>query len=49
MMAPGDGFYATPGMGKQEVRIAYVFEEEALRRAAEIIIDSLQKYPGRKG
>lgn len=47
MMAPGDGFYATPGAGKQEARIAYVFEEGALRRACEIIVESLRVYPGR--
>lgn len=47
MMAPGDGFYETPNSGKQEVRIAYVFEVEALRRAATIIVESLKEYPGR--
>lgn len=48
MMAPGDGFYATPGRGKREVRIAYVFEETALRKASQIIVESLKQYPGRK-
>ncbi len=46
MVAPGDGFYATPGMGKQEIRIAYVFEEKVLSRAVSILVDSLQAYPG---
>ncbi len=47
MMAPGDGFYATEGLGKREVRIAYVFEPEVLRKAAMIIVESLAAYPGR--
>jgi aspartate aminotransferase len=47
MVAPGDGFYATPGMGKREIRIAYVFEEKVLRRAVSIIVESLNAYPGR--
>ena len=33
LIAPGNGFYATPGLGPAEARIAYVFEEAALRRA----------------
>ena len=48
MAAPGDGFYATPGMGKKEIRIAYVFEEKALRRAVSILLEGLEKYPGRQ-
>ena len=31
MIAPADGFYATPGLGRDEVRIAYVLEEARLR------------------
>jgi aspartate aminotransferase len=46
MAAPGDGFYATPGMGKQEIRIAYVFEEGTLRRAISILLEGLERYPG---
>jgi len=49
MVAPGDGWYATPGKGKQEIRIAYVFEEKTLRRAVSILIESLKHYPGRRG
>ena len=37
MYAPGEGFYATPGMGKNEIRIAYVTKEEDLRRAIELL------------
>jgi len=47
MVAPGDGFYATPGKGKQEVRLAYVFEEDVLRRAVGVFLEGLQSYPGR--
>ena len=36
MMAPASGFYATPGLGKQEARIAYVLNTEALKK----VIDS---------
>jgi aspartate aminotransferase len=46
-VAPGNGFYATPGAGAQEVRIAYVFEEEPLRRALRCLAAGLQQYPGR--
>ncbi|MFB3909017.1 MAG: pyridoxal phosphate-dependent aminotransferase [Candidatus Eisenbacteria bacterium] len=48
MVAPGDGFYATPGMGKQEIRLAYVFEEKVLSRAVSILVESLAHYPGRR-
>jgi aspartate aminotransferase len=44
MMAPGDGFYATPGAGRSEVRIAYVLEEEKLRRAMRIVAAGLRAY-----
>ena len=44
MLAPGEGFYATPGMGKDEVRIAYVLKEEDLRKAVHILIEGLKKY-----
>jgi aspartate aminotransferase len=47
MVAPADGFYATPGLGKDEVRIAYVLEEAKLRRAMEIFTAGLAAYPGR--
>ena len=47
MIAPADGFYATPGLGRDEVRIAYVLEESKLRRAMEILAKALEAYPGR--
>ena len=47
MMAPATGFYATPGLGKNEVRIAYVLEKESLKKAVKCIKESLKEYPGR--
>lgn len=49
MVSPGDGFYVTPGMGKQEIRFAFVLEEERLRRAMTILREALRAYPGTKG
>jgi aspartate aminotransferase len=47
MVAPLDGFYATPGLGRDEIRLAYVLEEPALRRAMEILGAALAAFPGR--
>jgi aspartate aminotransferase len=47
MVAPADGFYATPGLGRDEVRIAYVLEEKKLKRAMEVLAAALAAYPGR--
>lgn len=44
MVAPASGFYATPGAGKDEVRIAYVLETPKLERAAEIFLTGLEQY-----
>jgi len=44
MMAPGNGFYATPGAGRSEVRIAYVLKEEHLRRAMRVVSEGLRAY-----
>jgi aspartate aminotransferase len=44
MLAPGSGFYQTPGKGKDEVRIAYVLEEEKLRRAAALLREGISEY-----
>lgn len=46
-MAPASGFYTTPGMGKDEVRIAYVLEKEELRKAIDTLRHALLAYPGR--
>ncbi len=47
MMAPASGFYSTPGLGKQEVRIAYVLKKEDLAHAMETLAEALKVYPGR--
>lgn len=47
MMAPGAGFYTTPGAGHNEVRIAYVLNKHDLERALFILGRALEAYPGR--
>ena len=47
-MAPASGFYTTPGMGRDEVRIAYVLKREDLARAMVVLEKALEAYPGRK-
>ena len=47
MMAPATGFYATPGAGAKQVRIAYVLDIEFIERAVECIAAALNTYPGR--
>lgn len=44
MFAPGAGFYLTPGKGENEVRIAYVLNQNTLKRAISLVADALQKY-----
>ena len=44
MVAPAGGFYATPGAGKDEVRIAYVLEVPKLERAIGIFKAGLERY-----
>ena len=46
-MAPASGFYTTPGVGRNEVRIAYVLKKEDLRRALFVLEKALEAYPGR--
>ena len=46
MMAPNTGFYATPGLGKQEVRLAYVLEREEIEKAVACLRAALSAYPG---
>lgn len=48
MVAPLDGFYATPGLGHDEVRLAYVLEEAKLRRALRVLAAALQTYAQRE-
>ena len=47
MMAPGSGFYATPGMGRDEVRIAYALNIEDLKRSVVILEKALEAYGAR--
>lgn len=47
MMAPANGFYSTPGSGQQEARIAYVLNQEALKKSVECLREALKVYPGR--
>ena len=45
MMAPASGFYATEGLGLNEVRIAYVLNEDDLTQAMACLEAALQAYP----
>lgn len=47
LMAPLDGFYATPGLGHAEVRIAYVIGQDKLTRAMQILSAGLEAYSAR--
>ncbi len=47
MVAPATGFYSTPGLGKNEVRIAYVLRIDDLKIAMKILEEALKVYPGR--
>ncbi len=48
MLAPATGFYGTPGLGKQEVRLAYVLNSESINQAMDCLEKALEVYPGRK-
>lgn len=47
MLAPATGFYGTKGLGKQEVRLAYVLNVDALNAAMDCLEEALKTYPGR--
>lgn len=47
MLAPASGFYTTPGLGQNEVRLAYVLKKEDLGKALNILSIALEQYPGR--
>jgi aspartate aminotransferase len=47
MVAPADGFYATKGLGKNEIRIAYVLKIEDLAKAMIVLEKALKVYPKR--
>lgn len=46
MVAPAGGFYATPGLGKNQIRIAYVLDQDSLKRAVHILGEALKSYIG---
>jgi aspartate aminotransferase len=47
MLAPATGFYGTPGLGKNEVRLAYVLNGESINAAMDCLEKALQEYPGK--
>jgi aspartate aminotransferase len=47
MLAPATGFYSTPGLGKQEVRLAYVINVNAINAAMDCLEKALEEYPGK--
>ncbi len=47
MLAPATGFYGTPGLGKNEVRLAYVLNLDSINAAMDCLEQALQVYPGR--
>ena len=44
MVAPAQGFYATPGLGRDEVRIAYVLKREDLEASVRILAHAIPAY-----
>jgi aspartate aminotransferase len=48
MIAPASGFYTTPDVGKNEVRLAYVISKEDLAKAMLVLEKALEIYPGRQ-
>jgi len=47
MLAPATGFYGTPGLGKQEVRLAYVLNVPSIHLAMDCLEKALEEYPGK--
>jgi aspartate aminotransferase len=47
MMAPANGFYSTQGSGKSEARIAYVLNQDSLKKAVRCLEEALKVYPGK--
>jgi aspartate aminotransferase len=48
MLAPATGFYGTKGLGKNEVRLAYVLNVDSINVAMDILEQALKDYPGRQ-
>ncbi|MGB5665534.1 MAG: pyridoxal phosphate-dependent aminotransferase [Maribacter sp.] len=46
MVAPAAGFYASEGLGKNQIRIAYVLDKDSLKRAVKILKEALKAYKG---
>lgn len=46
MLAPATGFYGTEGLGKNEVRLAYVLNAESINAAMDCLEKALEQYPG---
>ena len=44
MCTPAEGFYSTKGLGKNEVRLAYVLKENDLKRAGQLLKEALEEY-----
>lgn len=49
MFAPAEGFYSTPGLGKDEMRIAYVLDKDSMRRGAQLIALGIEAYNKKLG
>ena len=47
MLTPGEGFYATPGKGRNEARMAYVLKQADLERAMDVLAIAIEKYNSR--
>lgn len=48
MLAPASGFYSTPGLGRQEVRLAYVLNLKNISNSMDCLEQALKAYPGRQ-
>ncbi|WP_426490379.1 pyridoxal phosphate-dependent aminotransferase [Hymenobacter sp. 102] len=48
MISPASGFYSTPGLGRQQVRMAYVINQHVINQAMDCLAVALQQYPGRQ-
>ena len=48
MATPAAGFYATPGLGLDEIRLAYILKEEDLRTAGKLLAEGLKAYKAAK-
>ena len=49
MFAPAEGFYMTPGLGRDEMRIAYVLDRDKMRRGAQLIALGIEAYNKKLG